>query len=198
MPEKEETPPPWSDFLKRIFYEMEKEKAHLKAAWIATCCVLALGCLCGYVIADHLKAATLQAKEATIQTLETASRDKDSIIGRLEKENEKRERLNLELKTKLSEFTAPLKNRTLILAGQLNEFAKQGTANINIAEFQMEYSYRFESWVNKIVLQLDEVGQQSDMLSKASRNAIDINTSSLTNLHIICQELRRLANNLKN
>ena len=189
MAEKEGEPPSWSDWDKRAVYEIEKGWEHLKAAWIAICCLLALSFYGGCKIADYQKAAALQAKDATIQNLDTAVRDKESTIGRLEKEIEKLERQTLELKTKLAEFTAPLKKRTLTLADQLEEFARRGTSNINLAEFQMEYSNRFENWVSKIVSQLDEAGQHSDILSKASQNAMYINTFSLTNLHTICQEL---------
>ena len=138
------------------------------------------------------------SKNATIETLTTASKEKDTKIDQLQKENEKLQRQNAESKTALAEFVAPLKKRTLILAS-LTEFAQQHQTNNPPSQTFIDFKNRFETRLFTIESQLDEAGEHSDLLNNALQSLYynAYNPLFTTNLLIATRELERLANNLK-
>jgi uncharacterized protein YeeX (DUF496 family) len=130
--------------------------------------------------------------------LVTASKEKDSKIDLLQKDNEKLQRQNVELRASIAEFNTPLKKRTLILANQLKEFIQHRHNGEAYQDIMTEYQNRFPDRNARIIFQLDETGQHSDTLSKTleSVNFYDANTF-FTNVATVSKELERLANNLK-
>jgi hypothetical protein len=198
MSESNDKPPPITEPTKRAAHEIEKASPHLKAAWPAVVSVAFISALGGFLLAWNIVVA---GKNTTIETLTTASKEKDSKIDQLQKESEKLQRQNGELKTVLTEFVAPLKKRTLILAQQVNEFLQQHKGENDFQALQastIEYDNRFNLRVHKTIEQLDEVGQHSDVLSRLAQSFVVIpDPNLLTNVTIVSKELERLANNLK-
>lgn len=190
-----ENPPPITEPTKRAGHEIEKGWPVLKAAPRAVASVSFLSGLLGFCLAWYIVVAS---KNATIETLSTSTKEKDSTIDLLQKENDKLQKQNLELKTAIAEFAAPLKKRTLILANQLIEFIKQRPNGESLDDTRTDYENRFPGRNAKIVLQLDEVGQHSDTLNKALSNVNFYDPSTfVTNVMTVANELERLANNLK-
>jgi hypothetical protein len=195
MAETKDNPPPITEPTKRAGHEIEKGWPHLKAAWRAVLAVAVLAFLLGFGLAWQLVVAS---KNATIETLTTASKEKDSKIELLQKDNEKLQRQNVELKTVLTEFTAPLKNRTLILASQLKGFVQQRHPGESLMECREQYESRFPLRNERMVQQLDDVGQHSDTLTKTLHDMQFYDPSAfLANVMILSKEFERLANNLK-
>ena len=191
-----DNPPPITEPTKRAGHEIEKGWPHLKAAPLAVASVAVISFLMGFLLAWNIVVA---GKNTTIETLNTAAGTKDKTIERLDKENDKLQRQNLELKTALAEFVAPLKKRTLILTSQLNEFAHQWQTNSNHWPLYQDFENRFEKRIFTIDSELDEAGQHSEILQTALRYIFENRDSPvfLTNLATASKELERLANNLK-
>ena len=191
-----ENPPPITEPTKRAGHEIEKGWPHLIAAWPASLSLVFISALLGFLLAWYMVVAS---KNATIETLTTASKEKDTKIDQLQKENEKLQRQNAESKTALAEFVAPLKKRTLILASQLTEFAQQHQTNNPPSQTFIDFKNRFETRLFTIESQLDEAGEHSDLLNNALQSLYynAYNPLFTTNLLIATRELERLANNLK-
>jgi hypothetical protein len=195
MSERKDNPPPITEPTKRAGHEIEKGLPGLIANWRAVASVMLIAFLMGFGLAWYLVVAS---KNATIETLTTASTEKDSKIDLLQKDNEKLQRQNVELKAALAEFAAPLKKRTLILAKQLRDFVQQLPNGQAYNDCITEYNYRFPNWNAKIVSQLDEAGQHSETLNKLlDRPSFYDHNSFVTNVLTAARELERLANNLK-
>jgi septal ring factor EnvC (AmiA/AmiB activator) len=190
-----ENPPPITEPTKRAGHEIEKGWPHLIAAWPASLSLVFISALLGFLLAWYMVVAS---KNATIETLTTASKEKDTKIDQLQKENEKLQRQNAESKTALAEFVAPLKKRTLILAS-LTEFAQQHQTNNPPSQTFIDFKNRFETRLFTIESQLDEAGEHSDLLNNALQSLYynAYNPLFTTNLLIATRELERLANNLK-
>jgi predicted RNase H-like nuclease (RuvC/YqgF family) len=197
MSEAKGNPPPITEPTKRAGHEIEKGWPHLKAAPLAVASVAVVAFLMGFLLAWNIVVA---GKNTTIETLTTASKEKDSKIDQLQKEDDKLQKQNRELNSALAEFNAPLKKRALILATQLTDFARPSQSDSERMNRYYEFQNRFERRINDTVAQLDEVGQHSDLLNHLAgilMNALLNDPSGSTNLTVIAKELARLANNLK-
>jgi hypothetical protein len=199
MGETKDNPPPITNPVERAGHELERGFPFLwKRAWKTVVSLIFVSGLLGFCLAWFLVVAS---KNATIETLTTATKEKDVKIDQLQKQDETLQKQNLELKTALAEFTAPLKKRTLILARQLKEFAQQykpvepeWATQLRI---QQEYEARFESRLHRTIDQLDEVGQHSIALDSTRNIVLQANPFFITNITAAAKELEQLANNLK-
>ena len=165
----------------------------MKAAWKGVLGVAFITFLLGFGLAWKL---VVENKNGKIEFLESLEKEKQAKIEDLRKDNETLSQENLRLKSALAEFTMPLKKRTTILVSQLNEFLQKHSNEKDLMIWYNDYGNRFQNRVSRIVSDLDEAGQHSDVLSTAI-DIIMINDSSPTNIQVISKELQKLATSLK-
>lgn len=206
MGKAQDSPPPLAEPTKRAWYEIEKSWGVLKKEWRAVLSIAVVAFVAGFGLAGlagklvvDSKNASIEQKNATIETLTIASAEKDKKLERVERENEALEKQITDLKVAVAETATPLKKRTLTLAKQLASFC-QGFANGTPLEQVMQnYSQRFPERTARIAIQLDEVGQHSEILQHLINDpgfyAVD---KLCSNVMTLSKEFERLANNLPN
>src|ERR1035437_8078030 len=189
MDEPESKQPNIAEPINRAGYHIEKDWPHLRAAPLAFGGVALVCFVCGFLLAWGWVVAS---KNATIESLQVASTEKQAKIDGLQKENEKLLKQTLDLKSAIAENATPLKTKARILAQQLLAFSKVQPQNQ--MKMMDDWGNRFEPRLYEIIKRLDELGQHSDLLNSSVMVGMPPPPAALQTM---ARELESLAGNLK-